>query len=105
MTRDEFKQIAVVLDECWPGDFTVTAEAAYFAVLQEKTASVIEQACRELVNRGARFRPTPSELVSAAAGPSRARFLLDQQQAFAARIGEQRAAEMFAPVLRELPSA
>ena len=38
MTRDEFKRIAVVLDECWPGDFTVTAEAAYFAVLQDKLA-------------------------------------------------------------------
>jgi hypothetical protein len=67
MNRQEFAQIAVVLDECWPisGPFTETAEAAYFAVLKGKTAQSIEAACQRLVERGHKYRPTPSELVKA----------------------------------------
>lgn len=101
MTQAEFAQIAVVLDHCWPGDFTETMEAAYFCVLQDKPADLIEQACRNLVNKGARFRPTPPELVKAAGvSTDRIRFLESQREAFALLRGDRLATEFFPQIGR-----
>ena len=105
MTRAEFAQIAVVLDHCWPGDFTETMEAAYFCVLQDKSAASIEQACRNLVNKGARFRPTPAELVrSAGAVANRRESIALQKQAFALKHGTEMAAEFFPETLFQRPA-
>ena len=100
MTRAEFGRIAVVLDECWMGDFTETAEAAYFAVLGDKPAKVIEDALRALVDRGQAFRPTPPEIVRASnPNVDRTAFIEGQRAAFALRHGDKVANEFFGSVL------
>ena len=63
MTRSEFAQAAVVLDQCWPGDFDETAEAAYYALLRDLPAETVENALVRL--RSAKFRPSVSEIVGA----------------------------------------
>ena len=102
MTRDEFAKIAVVLDECWPnsGPFTDTAEAAYFAVLQNRKAEHIETALQRLVARGQRWRPTPSE-ISTAAGKTttadRLRLFLDNLDFYSRRYGRDVALDLLDP--------
>lgn len=93
MTRKEFAQIAVVLDQCWPGDFGETAEAAYFALLQDIDLQSCEAALRKL--RGQRFRPSVPEIVQAAGNTDRARFLELQRSICAQRYGIKKANELF----------
>ena len=64
MTRQEWDRIAAVLDCCWPGHFGEAESATYWAVLGNRPARQVEDAVRRAVDRGVRFRPTPSELVA-----------------------------------------
>jgi len=66
MTRQEWNQIAVVLDYGWPGDFDEAASASYYALLKDQTTRRVEVGLQRLVDSGARFRPSPSEIMQAA---------------------------------------
>lgn len=102
MTRSEFAQAAVVLDQCWPGQFDETAEAAYYALLRDLEAERVENALMRL--RTAKFRPSVSEIVNAAGITDRDRYLVSQRDWCAQRYGVQKANELFPqlPPLKEL---
>jgi hypothetical protein len=93
MTRSEFAQVAVVLDQCWPGDFDETAEAAYYALLRDLTNEQVEGALIRL--RTARFRPSVSEIVNAAGITDRSERLVRQRDWCVGRYGVEKANELF----------
>lgn len=93
MTRSEFAQVAVVLDQCWPGDFDETAEAAYYALLRDLTSEQVEGALIRL--RTARFRPSVSEIVNAAGITDRSERLVRQRDWCVGRYGVEKANELF----------
>lgn len=102
MTRDEFAQAAVVLDQCWPGNFEETAEAAYFVMLSDLDLKVVENALIKL--RPQKFRPSVSEIVNAAGISTRSQHLEQQRQWCVERYGVEKANELFPqlPPLKEL---
>lgn len=63
MTRIEWDRIAAVLDNGFPGHFGEAESATYWLLLGRRPARQVEQAVRRAVDSGARYRPTPSELV------------------------------------------
>lgn len=99
MTRSEFAQVAVVLDQCWPGDFDETAEAAYFALLQDLKVEVVERALVRL--RSSRFRPSVAEIVNECGLTERVKHLESQRDWCAQRYGVERANEFF-PMLKPI---
>ena len=102
MTRSEFAQVAVVLDQCWPGDFDETAEAAYYALLRDLTSEQVEGAL--ICLRTARFRPSVSEIVNAAGITDRSERLVRQRDWCIGRYGVEKANELFPQLepIREL---
>ena len=64
MTRAEWDRIAAVLDNGFPGHFGEAESATYWLLLGTRPARQVEDAVRRAVDRGVRFRPTPSELVA-----------------------------------------
>jgi hypothetical protein len=93
MTRSEFAQAAVVLDQCWPGDFDETAEAAYYALLRDLTTEQVEYALVRL--RTAKFRPSVSEIVNAVGITDRSERLVRQRDWCVGRYGVEKANELF----------
>ena len=73
MTRQEWNQIAVVLDYGWPGDFDEAASASYYALLKGQSTKRVETGLQVLVDKGAKYRPTPSEIMGAVGRGSRSR--------------------------------
>lgn len=93
MTRSEWDRIAAVLDNGFPGHFGEAESAAYWLLLGKRPARQVEDAVRRAVDKGLRYRPTPSELVQLI---PRAR--QSHQQAFTAtveRYGLEKAREFF----------
>ena len=93
MTRSEFAQVAVVLDQCWPGDFDETAEAAYYALLRDLPAETVENALVRL--RSAKFRPSVSEIVGAVGITPQRERLERQRDWCVGRYGVEKANELF----------
>lgn len=102
MTRAEFAQIAVVLDQCWIGNFDETAEAAYYALLRDLTSEQVETALLRL--RAAKFRPSVSEIVNAAGITEQTQRLERQRDWCIGRYGLEKANELFPqlPAAKEL---
>lgn len=97
MTRAEWDRIAAVLDNGFPGHFGEAESATYWLLLGRRPARQVEDAVRRAVDKGSRYRPTPSELVALMRGPSTSRteYLEGQYRAFAERLGVERAREFF----------
>lgn len=93
MTRSDWDRIAAVLDCCWPGHFGEAESATYWAVLGRRPARDIEQAVRKAVDTGARYRPTPTELVRLI--PRGRVSYEDAFRSTAARYGIEKAREFF----------
>ena len=93
MTRSEFAQVAVVLDQCWPGDFDETAEAAYYALLRDLPVGTVENALLRL--RSAKFRPSVSEIVGAVGITPQRERLERQRDWCVGRYGVEKANELF----------
>ena len=102
MTRSEFAQAAVVLDQCWPGDFDETAEAAYYALLRDLSSEQVEGALIRL--RTAKFRPSVSEIVNAAGITQQHERLVSSRDWCVGRYGVEKANELFPQLepIREL---
>jgi len=65
VTRDEWESIALLIENCWRGQFDETASSAYHTFLGELDATIVMLALKRLVQNGTVFRPTPGEIMAA----------------------------------------
>ncbi|MDO8209273.1 hypothetical protein [Conexibacter sp. CPCC 206217] len=72
MTSREWQLIAVVLENCWKGEWDEARAAAYFVLLEPFDAADVERALHVLVRNGSPFIPAVAELVSAIEAGARA---------------------------------
>lgn len=65
MTSREWQLIAVVLENCWKGEWDEARAAAYFVLLEPFDVADVERALHVLVRTGSPFLPTVAEIVTA----------------------------------------
>lgn len=65
MTDREWDALMALLEEGWPGTFTDEAADSYRALLGYRDPAELLMALRSLVERGARYRPSPAEICGA----------------------------------------
>lgn len=65
MTSREWQLIAVVLENCWKGEWDEARAAAYFVLLEPFEAAEVERALHVLVRNGSPFIPAVAEIVTA----------------------------------------
>jgi hypothetical protein len=94
MTRPEWDRIAAVLDNGFPGHFGDAESAAYWLLLGRRSARQVEDAVRKAVDKGLKYRPTPSELVRLM-GTEDGDFIRSQFAACTRIHGVERAKEFF----------
>lgn len=63
MTVQEWKRIAYLLVNGWPGEFSKDSIVVYGDMLQEYEVEEVRGALQRCVKRGSRYRPTIGELV------------------------------------------
>jgi len=68
MQQREWDLIAVVLENCWRGDWDELRAGAYFTLLEPYDTADIERAVRVLAQNGSPFLPTVPEIISAIKG-------------------------------------
>ncbi|MDO8187232.1 hypothetical protein Q5424_09280 [Conexibacter sp. JD483] len=64
MTSREWQLIAVVLENCWKGEWDEARAAAYFVLLKPFAAADVERALHVLVRNGSPFIPAVAEIVT-----------------------------------------
>lgn len=72
MTSREWQLIAVVLENCWKGEWDDARAAAYFVLLEPFEAADVERALHVLVRNGSPFIPAVAEIVTAIEAAGRA---------------------------------
>ena len=65
MTRDEWETIALLIENCWRGEFDDTRSASYLTMLQQFDHGQVMAALRILTERGKPFVPSVPEIVQA----------------------------------------
>ena len=93
MTRQEWDRIAAVLDNGFPGHFGEAESGAYWLLMGNRPAAQVETAVRRAVDKGLKYRPTPSELVRLI--PASSRSASAAFQATVHRYGLVKARELF----------
>ena len=69
MTAAEWSELAVLLENGWPGEFDEFREAAYFALLGDFDGAAVQSAIVGLAHEGCRFRPSAAEIAAVCARP------------------------------------
>lgn len=62
---EEWVLVEGILEECWPGEWTVRTGKAYRLMLGEYEPGVVVAALRRIAKAGGRFRPSASEIMGA----------------------------------------
>jgi len=65
MTRDEWETIALLIENCWRGEFDDTRSTAYFTLLKDFNHGDLMTALNVLMEEGKPFVPSAPELVKA----------------------------------------
>lgn len=72
MTSREWQVIAVVLENCWKGEWDEARAAAYYVLLEPFDATDVERALHVLVRNGSPFIPAVAEIVTTIEATGRA---------------------------------
>lgn len=65
MTRDEWEAIALLIENCWRGEFDETTSSAYFTMLSRFSTGEVMAALHKIVEDGKPFVPSVPEIVGA----------------------------------------
>jgi len=65
---EEWRRVAVVVENAWRGDWDEVRSAAYFALLEPYPVEQVERALHVIVRNGRPFLPTVPEIVAAIDG-------------------------------------
>lgn len=65
MRLDQWRRVAVVLENAWRGDWDDARSASYFALLEPFEVEQVEQALHVIVRNGKPFLPTVPEIIAA----------------------------------------
>lgn len=65
MTRDEWETIALLVDNCWRGEFNEVQSSSYFTLLQQFSHGEVMAGLQLLIERGKPFVPSVPEIVEA----------------------------------------